>query len=295
MQKKIVVIYSLGGGNGKSEIAANLAYCLAEQGMKAWVLDANLYAPTQDLIFGIPVEDGSLSDFLIRPEGADIPCYDISSKLAGKGSGRLFLTPSNRDDPKVRFSLQDILNRGTDFSQVLPEALFRGMHRTGADILIIDTYPTFEQINEVWLGMTNVLLIVSRINDLDLENTRMFLRQGTVEDITHKLIVLNNIRLDKDRNVFHDIENRQANKRLDEIRRQAACVIQPPPADISALDCPGDIVIYDEPILYSEKLSIFRQSAGKRDGLFVQKEPTDSFSESIRRLAEYINAKTSAR
>jgi MinD-like ATPase involved in chromosome partitioning or flagellar assembly len=295
MQKKIVVVYSLGGGNGKSEIAANLAYCLAEQGMKAWIVDANLYAPTQDLIFGLPAAGASLSDFLISPAGSDIPYCDVTSKLAGKGSGRLLLTPSNRDDQDVRFSLQEILNRGTDFSHILPEALFRGMHSTGADILIIDTYPTFEQINEVWLGLTNVLLIISRINELDLENTRMFLRQGTVEDITNKLIVLNNIRLDKDRNVFHDIENQDVSERLAEIRRQAACVIQSDHKDKSSSDGPCDAVIYDEPILYSEKLSIFRQNMRKRDGLFIQKEPTDSFSVSIWNLAEYINAKTAAR
>jgi MinD-like ATPase involved in chromosome partitioning or flagellar assembly len=290
LQKKIIVIYSPGGGNGKSEIAANLAYCLARSGLKAWVLDANVFAPSQDLIFGLAPVKKSFSDFLIDPSSREIPVYDVS-KTAGRDiSGKIFLTPSTRADPTVRFQVQEKLNSGEDFSGILPEAIFGGMKTMGADVLILDTNPSFERINEVWLGLTSYLLIISRINEVDLKNVRMLLRQENVEDISRKLIVFNNIRLDEKRHVYQAMENTEVLNKLFSLKRDAETLINHGDCREDSGDLTGCVEMYDEPILFSEKLARFRQTL-KRDGLFVQKDPEDPFSQSIARLAEYIQAK----
>jgi hypothetical protein len=45
--------------------------------------------------------------------------------------------------------------------------------------------------------------------------------------------------------------------------------------------------IYEQPFLYSEKLALFQQ-VSKREGMFIQKEPKDSFSENIDRLGKRV-------
>ncbi|NYT06483.1 MAG: hypothetical protein GKC04_09010, partial [Methanomicrobiales archaeon] len=49
----------------------------------------------------------------------------------------------------------------------------------------------------------------------------------------------------------------------------------------------GSVGIYGEPFLYSEKLARFGDGV-RRDGLFVQKEPKDRFSECIEQLAGFV-------
>ena len=50
---KIITISSPGGGTGKSEIAAHVAYILANRGKRVWLIDANLFTPSLDLIYNI--------------------------------------------------------------------------------------------------------------------------------------------------------------------------------------------------------------------------------------------------
>ena len=52
--KKIVAISSGKGGVGKSTVTANLAAALSAQGVRVGVLDADIYGPSQAMMFGVP-------------------------------------------------------------------------------------------------------------------------------------------------------------------------------------------------------------------------------------------------
>jgi ATP-binding protein involved in chromosome partitioning len=52
--KKIVAISSGKGGVGKSTVTANLAAALSSQGLRVGVLDADIYGPSQAMMFGVP-------------------------------------------------------------------------------------------------------------------------------------------------------------------------------------------------------------------------------------------------
>jgi ATP-binding protein involved in chromosome partitioning len=52
--KKIVAISSGKGGVGKSTVTANLAAALSVQGLRVGVLDADIYGPSQAMMFGVP-------------------------------------------------------------------------------------------------------------------------------------------------------------------------------------------------------------------------------------------------
>ena len=58
-----MAVSSAKGGVGKSTVTANLAVALAKAGYRTGVLDADIYGPSQPMMFG--VED-------YRPEGENI-------------------------------------------------------------------------------------------------------------------------------------------------------------------------------------------------------------------------------
>jgi len=286
-RKKIIVVYSPGGGTGKSEIAANLACCLAQRGLRTWILDTNTFAPAQDIIFGFPPGRKTFSDFLLGTLDSAIPCYDISDLLESGDAGYLFLTPCNRADPDIRFSLYEHLASNTIPYGNIPAALFQGMRINEIDLLIIDTFSSFEPINEVWLSLTECLMVISRINDIDLENLKLMLSDDHIIDIEHKLLIFSNVQLDEERRALADVDNHVMSRQIEDGQSRASLaeyLIQAPM--ISGLRGAG-IEIYERAFLYSEALATFGYG-NNRKGLFVQQKHNDQFSATIEHLADTI-------
>ena len=283
LKKKILVVYSAGCGNGKSEIAANLAFSIARRGKRTWVLDANTFSPAQDLIFGCTSPGPTFSHFLIDPSMHEIPVHHMDRIFSNPKPVPLFLTPSERHDQQTRFALQEMMNDGSDIYSKIPEAVFKAIHHHKIDLLIIDTHPSFERINEVWMGMTEFLLIISRINPVDIDNLKSLLKDPSVTDITQKLVVFTNVHVDKSRKISPDMDNTAIIEQLQELYRQFehdSCI----PDCTNPLAVPaGKTDIYDQAFLYSEKLALFQQ-ASLRKRMFIEKEPDDNFSKNIERL-----------
>jgi len=287
LKKKILVIYSAGCGNGKSEIAANLAFSIARRGIRTWVLDANTFAPAQDFILGVNLPVPNFSHFLLDPSMHEMPVYSLNKIFSNPHLVPLFLTPSERDNQKIRFGLQETVNSGADIYSKIPEAVFSAMVQHDIDLLIIDTHPSFERINEVWMGMTDFLLIISRINPVDLENLKSLLKDPSVSDIDQKLVVFTNVQIDKSRKALKDMDNAAIVGQLTELQHQFEhdrCVLDcPDPSTIPA----GKTDIYQKAFLYSKKLALFQQDS-QRKGMFIEKEPRDGFSVNIERLGEKV-------
>jgi cellulose biosynthesis protein BcsQ len=287
LRKKIIVIYSAGCGNGKSEIAANLAFSIAQKGIRTWVLDANTFAPAQDFILGFNVTGPTFSDFLINPKVKEIPVYPLSRTFEQFNSLPFFITPSEREKQTIRFALQEAVNSGNDIYSRIPGAVFDAMIKHKIDLLIIDTHPSFERINEVWMGITEFLLLISRINPIDFENLKSLLKDPSVQDIEQKLIVITNVKIDHSSNVSQDMENDAIVKQLKTLQMQ----FEQEPCTLACTDPPalkpGKTDIHEKAFLYSEKLALFQQVA-QREDLFIKNEPDDSFSINIKRLGERI-------
>ena len=287
LKRKILVIYSAGCGNGKSEIAANLAFSIARQGIRTWVLDANTFAPMDDYIFGYTPDGPTFSHFLIKPSIHEIPIYPMDRIYSNPQPVPLLLTHAERKDKQVRFDLQEILNSDMDIYSKIPEAVYKVMIKQNVDLLIIDTHPSFERINEVWMGMTDFLLIISRINPVDLKNLRALLQDPSIRDISQKMVVFTNVKIDTSRKASKDMANTTMTKVLQKLHRQfdQDCWVfdYTNPENIPA----GRTDFYERPFLYSEKLALFQQSS-KRKGMFIDKEPKDSFSVNIKRLGKRI-------
>ena len=67
---KVIVITSSNPNEGKSEVSINLAACLAQQGEKVIIIDADMRKPTQHKLTELNNTEG-LSTFLLKKSGVD--------------------------------------------------------------------------------------------------------------------------------------------------------------------------------------------------------------------------------
>lgn len=67
---KVIVITSSNPNEGKSEVSINLAACLAQQGEKVIIIDADMRKPTQHKLTELNNTEG-LSTFLLKKTGVD--------------------------------------------------------------------------------------------------------------------------------------------------------------------------------------------------------------------------------
>jgi ATP-binding protein involved in chromosome partitioning len=72
--KNIIAVSSCKGGVGKSTTAANIALALKHLGHKVGVLDADIYGPSQTVLFNIPKELEIVDYYNVAPKQA----YDVS-------------------------------------------------------------------------------------------------------------------------------------------------------------------------------------------------------------------------
>lgn len=118
---KIIAIGSGKGGVGKSTFTANLAVSLAKQGHKVGIIDADIYGPSQPMIFGKRDEKPRAT-----PEKKIIPVEAHGVKFMSFG---FFI---NEGDP--------VIWRGPMLGGVLNQFLF-DVDWSGTDYLLIDLPP----------------------------------------------------------------------------------------------------------------------------------------------------------
>ena len=285
---RFLVVYSPAGGNGKSEIAANLAYTLANMGNRVWIIDANTFAPTLDIIFNILDPSGTLLGFITSPYPTDFPMDEINRKNSAGEEIALWLTPAGVGDREIRRDILDKVIIDDDFIEEMQNALLKKISENRIDLCIIDTHPGFEYINNVWFALTQSLLVISRMNDLDLRNLGHLLQDINIADIARKLVVFNNVQY-KDNRALHDMENEEMLEKFsflisgDKLKKELT----------GSFTCYGNLCgtveFYPEPFLYSKQLSLY-QKKGVRELLFFEQQPYDEFSVRIQELAEFINS-----
>ncbi|MGE0567121.1 MAG: P-loop NTPase, partial [Bacteroidia bacterium] len=85
--KNIIAVASGKGGVGKSTIAANLALGLASQGAKVGIVDADIYGPSQHIIFGVENDSPGPATFNGQSKMKPVESYGIKINSIGFMAG----------------------------------------------------------------------------------------------------------------------------------------------------------------------------------------------------------------
>ncbi len=81
--RNIIAVASGKGGVGKSTVAANLALALARQGAKVGLVDADIYGPSQQIMFGVENESPGPAEFNGQKKMAPVESYGVKINSIG--------------------------------------------------------------------------------------------------------------------------------------------------------------------------------------------------------------------
>jgi ATP-binding protein involved in chromosome partitioning len=81
--KNIIAVASGKGGVGKSTVSANLAVALAKQGAKVGLVDADIYGPSQTIMFDVQNDMPAKSEFDGKPKMAPVESYGVKLNSVG--------------------------------------------------------------------------------------------------------------------------------------------------------------------------------------------------------------------
>jgi ATP-binding protein involved in chromosome partitioning len=85
--KNIIAVASGKGGVGKSTVAANLALALSKQGAKVGLVDADIYGPSQTIMFGVEGDMPGSGEFDGKPKMKPVESYGVKLNSVGFMAG----------------------------------------------------------------------------------------------------------------------------------------------------------------------------------------------------------------
>ena len=184
----IVSVHSFRGGTGKSNTTANLAACLAADGRRVGVIDADIQSPGIHVLLGVPGDAirASLNDFLWHGRAIEDVATDVTDLQPVPLAGRLFLIPSSMQPGEIA----RILREGYD-AQRLTEGLRDLVTALDLDVLFIDTHPGLNEETLLSLVVSRTLLVIMRPDRQDYEGTGITVRVARELEVPNIQILVN--------------------------------------------------------------------------------------------------------
>jgi MinD-like ATPase involved in chromosome partitioning or flagellar assembly len=184
----IVSVHSFRGGTGKSNTTANLAACLAAQGRRVGVIDADIQSPGIHVLFGLAGDEiqASLNDFLWHGRSIADVATDVTDLQGAALPGRLFLIPSSMQPGEIA----RILREGYD-AQRLTEGIRDLVGALDLDVLFIDTHPGLNEETLLSLVISESLLVIMRPDRQDYEGTGITVRVARELEVPNIQILVN--------------------------------------------------------------------------------------------------------
>lgn len=176
----VVSTHSFRGGTGKSNITANVAATLAQQGCRVGVLDGDIQSPGIHIIFNLEETaiQHTLNDFLWGNCRIEDAAYEVFNDP--RSDGKVFLVPSSIKPNDIA----RILREGYDANDM--HNAFRGLiDALALDYLLIDTHPGLNEETLLSIAISDYLLIILRPDQQDFQGT------SVTAQVAHRLKVPN--------------------------------------------------------------------------------------------------------
>ena len=169
---QIIAVHSFRGGTGKSNLIANVAATMVQQGLRVGIIDTDIQSPGIHIIFGLK-EDNielALNDYLWGRCDIKDTAYDVTDALIAQGyagiKGSVYLIPSSIKATEIA----RILREGYDVVR-LNDGFQELIRNLKLDYLLVDTHPGLNEETLVSIGISNLLLIILRPDSQDFQGT----------------------------------------------------------------------------------------------------------------------------
>ncbi len=186
----IISIHSFRGGTGKSNITANLATLIAQQGKRVGIVDTDVQSPGIHALFGLDEQkmDKALNDYLWGKCPVEETAYDVGSGKVTVMGGGIYLIPSSL---KVS-ELSRVLRDGYDVD-LLNNGFWELARRLNLDYLFIDTHPGLNEDTLLSIAISDVLLIILRPDRQDYQGAAVTVDVARRLDIPEMFLVVNKV------------------------------------------------------------------------------------------------------
>ena len=186
----IVSIHSYRGGTGKSNLTANLASSLVQQGKRVGVVDTDIQSPGLHVLFGMDVQSAglTLNDYLYGRSTIEQVAHDVTAKLGStvaKG-GVLYLVPSSIKVGEIT----RVLREGYEVN-LLTDGLRTLIKTFNLDYLFLDTHPGLNEETLLSIIISDILVLILRPDQQDFQGTAVTVEVARKLKLKQLLLVVN--------------------------------------------------------------------------------------------------------
>jgi MinD-like ATPase involved in chromosome partitioning or flagellar assembly len=208
---RIISIHSFRGGTGKSNITANLAVLVAQEGHRVGIVDTDIQSPGIHVLFDLDVEKikHPLNDYLwgkcsIEEAAVDLsPSVLVQKETRTAEPGAVYLIPSSNKTSEITRILREGYDVGTlnDGFRDLISAL-------KLDFLFIDTHPGLNEETLLSIAISDILILILRPDKQDFQGTAVTVEVARKLQVPNLLLIVNKVLPDFDfEDVKHQVES----------------------------------------------------------------------------------------
>jgi MinD-like ATPase involved in chromosome partitioning or flagellar assembly len=188
----IVSIHSYRGGTGKSNLTANLASSLVQQGKRVAVVDTDIQSPGLHVLFGMDPQQMrlTLNDYLYGRCSIEQAAHDVTSKLGPNvpPGGALYLIPSSIKASEIT----RVLREGYEVN-LLTDGFRKLMKAFRLDYLLIDTHPGLNEETLLSIIISDTLVLILRPDQQDFQGTAVTVEVARTLKLKRVLLVVNKV------------------------------------------------------------------------------------------------------
>lgn len=187
---RLISIHSFRRGTGKTNLAVSLGAVMAMEGRRVGLIDTDFQSPSLHVLFNIDEDQLPcfLNDYMHRACEIEDTAFDVTGSLDSTLAGRMFLVPSNPSPTAIA----RILREGVEVDW-LSAGYQRLVGSLELDVLLIDTHAGISSQSMASLAISNIVLIVFRLDHQDYQGTGILVELARKLKTDELILVVNDV------------------------------------------------------------------------------------------------------